>query len=562
MFERQERIPIPSFLVFGCALVTNKILLTFYRILTVVGVLAHDVDDFSKIWQAMGRSRTMNDTIFTVYKSGISADTSTNSNGAVDIKTQQLTRSLYVHNCDCKMAGNISSIYLTLIALYNLSQRQFYYLDEIVNVFLEKMENTILEKVDRHANELAREVLGSIVPARILFHILDAKFRRSSNKSVAGSTLSEPMLEKLLREIVKQKFEQRGPSFDIYDQFVLFLSGEQRSLMEISYTKQQQKQKQKQQNKNQDSDAMGIFHKQNQLKLSFTTDNYFHFSRNSGANGDVAKTALGLPASKPIVTVTYCVGGVRKAINVYPTLQFLYSHHIQGEYMSEDVKERFKRLTSHSATFFARFLQDVETVKAQGTADNNYTGTDNSTKDLFDIQVPVNYVTQHPLYTVAGLQEGVYVIGMKDQFNRFEVQDHPLFEKIQYVFDEMGFILYDKPTERNVNSFGPYFIENYILLEVLSKQEIAKNVMDYYSNHIETIQRGLSSYDEKQGKGFICWRFLINESAKAIAAAKRHSPVDHSGMVDDPQSTPKRRRSGEDEDPDAVADGLARSLDI
>ena len=34
-------------------------------------VLAHDVDDFSKIWQAMGRSRTMNKTIFAIYKSGV-----------------------------------------------------------------------------------------------------------------------------------------------------------------------------------------------------------------------------------------------------------------------------------------------------------------------------------------------------------------------------------------------------------------------------------------------------------------------------------------------------------
>ena len=32
-------------------------------------VLAHDVDDFSKIWQAMGRSRTMNETRFSIYKS-------------------------------------------------------------------------------------------------------------------------------------------------------------------------------------------------------------------------------------------------------------------------------------------------------------------------------------------------------------------------------------------------------------------------------------------------------------------------------------------------------------
>ena len=34
-------------------------------------VLAHDVDDFSRIWQAMGRSRTMNDTAFTIYKAAV-----------------------------------------------------------------------------------------------------------------------------------------------------------------------------------------------------------------------------------------------------------------------------------------------------------------------------------------------------------------------------------------------------------------------------------------------------------------------------------------------------------
>ena len=38
----------------------------FYRSV----VLAHDVDDFSRIWQAMGRSRTMNDTQFTHLQVG------------------------------------------------------------------------------------------------------------------------------------------------------------------------------------------------------------------------------------------------------------------------------------------------------------------------------------------------------------------------------------------------------------------------------------------------------------------------------------------------------------
>ena len=38
---------------------------------TESAILAHDVGDFSKIWQAMGRSRTMNETRFTIYKSHI-----------------------------------------------------------------------------------------------------------------------------------------------------------------------------------------------------------------------------------------------------------------------------------------------------------------------------------------------------------------------------------------------------------------------------------------------------------------------------------------------------------
>jgi len=91
-------------------------------------VLAHDVDDFSKIWQAMGRSRTMNDTRFSIYKNGITGQASV---GIQDIKDHELTRKLYVRNCDQKMAGNLSSIYQTLISLLNLSRESFYYCDEV-----------------------------------------------------------------------------------------------------------------------------------------------------------------------------------------------------------------------------------------------------------------------------------------------------------------------------------------------------------------------------------------------------------------------------------------------
>jgi hypothetical protein len=55
-------------------------------------------------------------------------------------------------------------------------------------------------------------------------------------------------------------------------------------------------------------------------------------------------------------------------------------------------------------------------------------------------------------------------------------------------------------------------------MEVLSKQEVAQNVMDYFNTNRDLLQSGLESYNEQQGQGFICWRFLINETAKAAAA--------------------------------------------
>jgi hypothetical protein len=51
-------------------------------------------------------------------------------------------------------------------------------------------------------------------------------------------------------------------------------------------------------------------------------------------------------------------------------------------------------------------------------------------------------------------------------------------------------------------------------------QEVALNVLDYYLNHKDKLQRALQSYGEVQGKGFICWRFLINETRQAAACPK------------------------------------------
>ena len=286
---------------------------------TKSAVLAHDVDDFSKIWQAMGRSRTMNDTVFSIYTSGVESG---GGDGVLDIKVQALTQELYVKNCDQKMAGNLSSIYQTLISLLNLSQDSFYYCDEIVNTFLEKMEKTIGGKLHRHTEQLVRHVLGTSHPARILTHILLAKFQRSTTPAVVAEPLTPGVVETLLRHIVQQKFEQREPSEDVHDDFIKLLSGEQASLMEISYTKQQQKQKQKQRNKNQDSDTMDVFDRSKQVHVNVTVDDYFQYTLSP--ENDIPKIALTLPIPVPIMTLDYTAEGQARVISVYPTLQFLY----------------------------------------------------------------------------------------------------------------------------------------------------------------------------------------------------------------------------------------------
>ena len=133
----------------------------------------------------------------------------------------------------------------------------------------------------------------------------------------------------------------------------------------------------------------------------------------------------------------------------------------------------------------------------------------------------VNCIRQNPQYTLAALEQGIYVIGMKDQFNIHDLPGHPLQSRIQYIADELGFILYDKNHKRDelaskgVDTFGPYFIEQYIIMEVLSKQEVAQNVLDYYVHQKDKLQRGVQGYSEVQGRGFICWRF-INEFRRPL----------------------------------------------
>ena len=443
-----------------------------------------------------------------------------------------------------------------------------------------------------------QHVLGHTVPARILVHILESKFKRSTVEEVAQQQLSAPVVENLLRQIVQQKYEQRVPTKDVQDEFIRLLSGEQESLMEISYTKQQQKQKQKQQNKNQDSDTMDIFNKKHQLEVNIETEDYFRYTLTPET--DTPKIALGLPIPVPILSLTYALThGGERCVHVYPTLQFLYSHHIQAEYITDEVRSALAQ-AADPAVVCNNFLAAAEArqqagasaaggrldvgqlVVLQGLSQAQYNGqrgrivcageggrwgvlldsaggADKPTSfkpenlalagtgggqcaassggvrgvpevedaiQQLRITLRMNYIRQNPQYTLAAISEGIYVIGMKDQFNVFDLQMHPLRERVGFISDEMGFVLFDRSSQaadKSVDDFGPYFIEQYILMEVLSKQEVAQNVLDYYVHHKRQLEESVATYSEAQGKGFVCWRFLMNEAVKAAKAAAEES---------------------------------------
>eukprot|EP01043_Picozoa_sp_COSAG02_P023854 COSAG02_NODE_1285_length_13457_cov_11.145606_5_plen_68_part_00 len=50
--------------------------------------------------------------------------------------------------------------------------------------------------------------------------------------------------------------------------------------------------------------------------------------------------------------------------------------------------------------------------------------------DDFLCRVKNNCIRQNPQYTLAGIREGVYVIGMKDQFNEFDLVAHPIADQV------------------------------------------------------------------------------------------------------------------------------------
>jgi hypothetical protein len=121
---------------------------------------------------------------------------------------------------------------------------------------------------------------------------------------------------------------------------------------------------------------MDIFDKRQQLHLTKEVDNYFEFTLDR--ERDINKAALNLPLHVPIFELTYEMpGGTGPAvarqhsIKVYPTLQFLYSHHIQGAYITPPVKNLVAECYNDedASKASARFLAAVGVTQPAGSTD-------------------------------------------------------------------------------------------------------------------------------------------------------------------------------------------------
>ena len=125
------------------------------------------------------------------------------------------------------------------------------------------------------------------------------------------------------------------------------------------------------------------------------------------------------------------------------------------------MKKTFKGYDGEDV-FFKDFFGAVSRVRGQKIDESTLASATNRGTEELGFKVILNFVRQNPHYTIAALEEGVYIIGMKDQFNVYDLQNHPIKDRVQYIIDDMGFVLFDRTNQRNIDSFGPYCIEQYI----------------------------------------------------------------------------------------------------
>ena len=192
---------------------------------------------------------------------------------------------------------------------------------------------------------------------------------------------------------------------------------------------------------------------------------------------------------------------------MFPTVQFVYSHHIKPQYVNEALRSAVKS-GLRQADVRGWFWKCIESGDAQEEEDAGV---------AMNVNIEANLLRQNPQYSLLALRRGVYLIGTKDQFNSFEVSTSPLAQDARYVVDEAGFVLHDADStaSRDLDGFGPYGIEQSVLADALSKSEVARNVLDYYTDRKRDLQRCLDNYSGAAGAGFVCWRFVMMDASRA-----------------------------------------------
>ena len=91
-----------------------------------------------------------------------------------------------------------------------------------------------------------------------------------------------------------------------------------------------------------------------------------HFQYTLSPESDFSKVSLNLPIPVPVFKLAYVLDSKLHYINVYPTVQFLYSHHIQQEYITPEVKQIAGSSHPEVSSLYAGFLAAIEQIKDQG----------------------------------------------------------------------------------------------------------------------------------------------------------------------------------------------------
>lgn len=67
--------------------------------------------------------------------------------------------------------------------------------------------------------------------------------------------------------------------------------------------------------------------------------------------------------------------------------------------------------------------------------------TNEKNKKYFNQKIYLNFIKQNPQFTLLSLGNDIFIIGMKNQFNKWNISKFPL-SPVRYICDETAHVLY------------------------------------------------------------------------------------------------------------------------